>query len=91
MGLHLRLLHSWLNAGRPGLAGCGERWSGMTSSSSKLSDSLSDSEIGGLLGGTWFDVTSFAGNRVSLNFTSQEILKCWLAASQNWYPLEPSS
>ena len=82
------------NADRPGLGGLEGGWAGMTSSSPKLSDSLSDSEIGGSFGDAWFDFvdfTSFAGNRVCLNFTSQEILKCWWAVSQNWYPLDPSS
>ena len=52
----------------------------MTRSSPELSDLLSDSEIGWSLNGArfnFFNFTSFAGNRVSLNFTSQEISKCW--------------
>ena len=82
-----------LDADRPGLGGLEGGWAGMTSSSPKLSDSLSDSEIGGSFEDVQFDIvdfTSFAGNRVSSNFTSWEISKCWWAASQNWYPLDPS-
>ena len=45
----------------------------MTSSSPDVSDSLSDSEIGGSFTDARFVVASFTGNRVSLNFTSQEI------------------
>ena len=45
----------------------------MTSSSPKLSDSLSDSEIGRSFCDAWLFVALCAGNRVSLNFTSQEI------------------
>ena len=58
----------------PGLGGRGVEWAGMTKSSPKLSDSLSDSEIGGSFSDAWLVVTSFGGNRVSSNFTSREIL-----------------
>ena len=78
VGLLLRLLC------RPGLGGLVGGWAGMTSSNPELSDSLSDSEIGWPLDGARFDFvnfTSFTGNRVSSNFTSQEISKCWWAAS----------
>ena len=57
----------------PGLGCLGVEWAGMTSSIPELSDSLSDSEIGRLFEDAWLLVASFAGNRVSLNFTSQEI------------------
>ena len=66
----------------------------MTRSSPDESDSLSDSGIWQLLNGAGIDCVnfdSFAGNQVSLNLTSQDISKCWWAASQNWYPLEPGS
>ena len=59
-----------LDADRPGLGGLEGGWAGMTSSSPELSDSLSDSEIGWSLNGArfnFFNFTSFAGNRVSLN------------------------
>ena len=72
----------------PGLGGRGGGWAGMTSSSPDWSDSLSDSEIGGSFSDAWLVVTSFAGHRVSLNFTSWEISMHWWAASQNWYPLD---
>ena len=75
----------------PGLNGLGEDWVGMTSSSPESSDSLSDVEIGRSFVDAWLLVTFFAGNSVSLNFTSQEISMRWWAASQNWYPLDPSS
>ena len=75
----------------PGLGDLGEGWAGMTSSSPGWSESFSDSEIGGLFVDTRFFFASCAGNRVSLNFTSQDISMCWWAASQNWYPLEPGS
>ena len=61
----------------------------MTISSPDVSDLLSDSEIGGSFVDAQFLIASFAGNRVSLNFTSWEISMCWWAASQNWYPLDP--
>ena len=80
-----------LNADWPGLGGCGEDGAGMTSSSPDVSDSLSDSEIGGSSVDVRFFIASWAGNRVSLNFTSQEISMRWWAASQNWYPLDPCS
>ena len=83
-----------INADRAGLGDLVGGWAGLTSSSPDVSDSLSDSEIGGLLNGTRFhfvNITSFAGNRDSSNFTSQEILKRWWAVSQNCYPLDPSS
>ena len=57
----------------PGLSGLGEEWAGMTSSSPELSDSLSDSEIGGSFTDAQFFFASCAGNRDSLNFTSWEI------------------
>ena len=80
-----------LNADRPGLGGLGEGWAGMTNSSPNVSDSLSDSEIGRSFCDAQLVVASCTGNRVSSNFTSQEILMWWWAASQNWYPLDPSS
>ena len=64
----------------------------MIRSSPDESDSLSDSGIWWLLNGTRVgcaNFVSFAGNRVSLNFTSWDILKHWWAVSQNWYPLDP--
>ena len=75
----------------PGVGGGGGGWAGVTNSSLESSDWLSDSEIGGSFPDAWFFFASFAGNRVSLNFTSWEISMCWWAASQNWYPLEPGS
>ena len=75
----------------PGLGGHGEGWAGMTSSSPNVSDSLSDSEIGGAFMDAQCFFASFAGNKVSSNFTSQEILMQWWAVSQNWYPLDPGS
>ena len=75
----------------PGLSGRGGGWAGMTNSSPDWSESLSDSEIGRSFFDAWFFFASFAGNRVSLNFTSREISMHWWAASQNWYPLEPGS
>ena len=57
----------------PGLGGGGGGWAGVTSSSPDVSDSLSDSEIGGSFTDPWFFFASPVGNRVSLNFTSQEI------------------
>ena len=75
----------------PGLGGRGGGWAGVTNSSPDSSDSLSDSEIDGSFMDARFFFASFAGNRVSLNFTSQEISMRWLAAFQNWYPLEPGS
>ena len=75
----------------PGLGVHGVEWAGMTSSSPKLSDSFSDSEIGRSFEDAWLFVASFAGNRVSSNFTSREILMRRWAASQNWYPLDPGS
>ena len=83
-----------LDADWPGLGGHVGGWAGMTRSSPEWSDSLLDSEIGWLLDGTRFDffnIISFTWNRVSSNFTSQEISKCWWAVSQNWYPLDPGS
>ena len=75
----------------PGLYGLGEVWAGVTISSPDSSDSLSDSEIGRSFVDAWFLFASFAGNKVSLNFTSREISMRWWAASQNWYPLDPGS
>ena len=75
----------------PGLGGLIGGWAGMISSSPDWSESLSDSEIGRSIEDAWFFVTSVAGNRVSSNFTSWEILMRWWAESQNWYPLDPSS
>ena len=63
-----------LNADWPGLGCCEGDGAGMTSSSPDVSDLLSDSEIGGSFFDAQFLFTSFAGNRVSLNFTSWEIL-----------------
>ena len=62
----------------------------MTISTLELSDLLSDKEIGRSFDDVRLFVASFAGNRVSLNFTSREILNRQWAASQNWYPLDPS-
>ena len=73
------------------MGGLGEGWCGMTNSTPKLSDSLSDREIGGTFDDVRFFDASFAGNRVSSNFTSQEISNCQWAVSQNWYPLDPGS
>ena len=53
----------------------------MTNSSPNSSDSLSDSEIGGSFDDARFLFASFAGNRVSLNFTSREISMRWWAVS----------
>ena len=75
----------------PGLGGLGEDWAGMTSSSPELSDSLSDSEIGRSFVDAQLVAASFAGNRVSSNFTSWKISMQWWAVSQNWYPLDPGS
>ena len=75
----------------PGLGGRGEGWAGMTSSSPESSGSLSDIEIGRSFEDAWCVIASFAGNQVSLNFTSQEISMRRWAASQNWYPLDPGS
>ena len=75
----------------PGLGGLGGGWAGMTNSSPDWSESSSDSEIGGSFEDARFFFASYAGNRVSLNFTSREISMRWWAASQNWYPLEPGS
>ena len=57
----------------PGLGGLGHDWAGMTSSSPDVSDSLSDSEIGGSFSDARLIVASFTGNRVSSNFTSWKI------------------
>ena len=73
----------------PGVGGRGDEWAGMTSSSPDVSDSLSDSEIGRSFFDAWLLVASFAGNRVSSNFTSREISMRWWAASQNWYSWIP--
>ena len=90
-----RWVHFWdfgdPDADWPGLGGHGGDGTGMTSPSPDVSDSLSDSEIDGLSIDAWFLFASFAENRVSLNFTSQEISMHWWAASQNWYPLDPGS
>ena len=59
----------------------------MTKSTPDVSDSLSDEGIGGSFDDVWLFVASFAGNRVSLNFTSREISNHWWAASQNWIPV----
>ena len=80
------------SADRPGVGGLVGGWARLTRSSPDESDSLSDSGIWQLLNGAGIncvDFDSFAGNQVSSNFTSREILKHWWAASQNWYPLEP--
>ena len=61
----------------PGLGGYGGRWAGMTNSSPDWSDSLSDSEIGGSFDDARFFFASFAGTRVSWNFTSWEISMRW--------------
>ena len=75
----------------PGLGGHGEEWAGMTNSSPDWSELLSDSEIGRSFADAWLFVISFAGNRVSLNFTSREISMRWWAASQNRYPRDTGS
>ena len=75
----------------PGISGLGEGWVGVTSSNPDWSDSMSDPEIGRSFIDAWFVIASFAGNRVSSNFTSREISICRWAASQNWYPLDPDS
>ena len=78
----------------PGVGGLVGGWARLTRSSPNESDLLSDSGIWQLLNGTGINcvnVDSFAGNQVSLNFTSREIFNRWWAASQNWYPLEPGS
>ena len=54
-----------------GLSGQGEDWVGMTSSNPNCSDLLSDIEIGGSFIDVWCFNASFAGNRVSSNFTSR--------------------
>ena len=69
-------------------------WARLTRSGPNESDSLSDSGIWKLLNGARVgcaNFISFTGNQVSSNFTSQEILQCQWAASQNWYPLDPGS
>ena len=66
-------------------------WARVTRSSPDESDSLLDSGIWQLLNDARIycvNFDSFAGYRVSSNFTSQAI--SW-AVSQNWYPLEPGS
>ena len=83
-----------LSADWPGLGGLVGGWASLTKSSPNESDSLSNS-------GSWWSlkdarsdcvsIISITGNQVSLNFTSWEILKHWWAASQNMYPLDPSS
>ena len=78
-----------LPADRPGLGGLLEDWGGMTNSTPDVSDSLSDEGIGGSFNDVRYFVASFAGNRVSSNFTSREISNRQWAASQNWYPLDP--
>ena len=83
-----------LDADRPGLGGLVGDWARLTKSNPNELDSLSDSGIWWLLNGARVDCVnfiSFAGNQVSSNFTSQEISKCWWAASQNWYHLDPGS
>ena len=85
-------LHGAWGGGKSGLGGLVGGWARLTKSSPNESDLLSDSGIWRLLNGTGFDCVkfdSFAGNWVSSNFTSWEISKCWLAVSQNWYPLDP--
>ena len=82
------------DAGPPGMCGGVGGWARLTKSSPDESDSLSVSVIWQSLNGTRIDCVnfnSFAGKRVSSNFTSQEISKCWWAASPNWYPLDPGS
>ena len=78
-------------ADRPGMGGLREGWGGMTNSTSDVSDSLSDEGNGGSFNDVWPFVASFAGNRVSSNFTSREISNRRWAAFQNWYPLDPGS
>ena len=74
------------NADRPGLGGLMGGWARLTRSSANKSDSLSDSGIWWSLDGSRVGCSSFvsfAGNQVSSNFTSWEILKHWWAVSQN--------
>ena len=73
----------------PGRGGLGGDWAGMTRSSPDASDSLSDLEVGRSFCDAQSFFASFAGNRVSLNFTSWEISMRWWAVSQSWYPLVP--
>ena len=56
----------------PGLGGHGGGWAGVTNSSPNSSDSSSDGEIGRSFFDARLFFASFAGNRVSLNFTSWE-------------------
>ena len=82
------------DADRPGLGGLVGGWARLTRSSPNESDSLSDSGIWQSLNGAGVECVnfvSFTGNRVSSNFTSQEISKHQWAVSQNWYPLDPGS
>ena len=68
------------DAVRPGLCGLVGGWARLTRSSPNESDSLSDSGIWRSLDCARIDCVNFnffAGNRVSLNFTSWEIKKCW--------------
>ena len=82
------------NADKPRLGGLVGGWARLTRSSPDELDLLSDSWIWWSLNGARVgcaDFISFAGNWVSLNFTSWEISKHWWAAYQNWYPLDPGS
>ena len=79
---------------QPGLGGLVGGWTSLTKSNPDESDSLFDLRNWQSLDGARFgcaSIISFAGNRVSLSFTSWEILKCQWAVSQNMYPLNPSS
>ena len=74
------------DAVRPGLGGLVGGWARLTRSSPDESDLLSDSGIWWSFNDARIDsvnFNSFAGNRVSSNFTSREISEHWWAASQN--------
>ena len=68
------------DAGRPGLGGLLGGWARLTRSN--------PNEFGGCL---MVPILILSQESVSLNFTSRDISKHWWAASQNWYPLDPSS
>ena len=76
------------------MGGNGGGWARVTMSGPNESDLLLDSGSWRSLDGAGIycvNFDSFAGNQVSSNVTSREVLKRWWAASQNWYPLEPGS
>ena len=79
---------------QPGLGGLVGGWASLTRSSPGVLESLFNKEIVWLLTGTSVgcaNEVSFAGDHISSHFTSWEISKCQWTASQNWYPLDPSS